>query len=749
MKTRSLRAGVLAYALLFCAVGAIMFLAGSARANSVPITEAGAPSRTFLPLVSGGSPQIALPRSYELIEKARQAGQIDDETALLYKVYAAYEDSRLPAQFRGAVPVGLDEGYKVMQEAAARFMDVSPSARQTLFPFFQPPVYVGSWYDRRHFPQSGQEATALTPSAVVDPQFRLGWEHVNTANGKAKVWWHKTRAQDAEVATVVRDLLDNHVWASETNLMNGRAPKSDAGVNEVMYDGQVERFGPAGDGKLDVYLLEYGTTKGQTAPYPPGCEERPVYIILNSLLARGPSGFLNRKYLEAATAHEFLHAILSAGKYAEPCPNYASMEDALANWAIDYVFPANQSENDDYPHRFWAPDYPLFGWVGYEDWVFPYYLSKTYDAGLVRDMANNMADLPPYAAVDAALGLPAGLSDVWHDYAIQLWNRPPWDLYKKQNDTAVGAYGSPLFHWPRGATRSDVVHEVRLGGLQAMEFVLPTQLPALANRYFHFTFPDATVRSVSVFNPFPSVFWPPHGDLKIQALVKVAGRDWGPVEDWTDAKEKFFCFQFAEERLAELVLVMSNGQWQEPDQVVDSPSRPMKLVASNIACKGWRGNVSETHHMELPGIVRHEVLTATDVVFQRDGPGAENKGFYPTKQGQLHWDYSGQSADCRIRATPTDLTIQPDDGGLYIINTDQGDLSGVGQATGSAISLATTSLFWDCPDGTYEEPGYLIQGWMMFEKGRVSPDGMTLAGTYTFSTRDWTRTTQYNFRAIP
>src|SRR5687768_618260 len=41
------------------------------------------------------------PSSYELIDQALAAGRINEETAFKYRVFAAFGDERLPAQYRG------------------------------------------------------------------------------------------------------------------------------------------------------------------------------------------------------------------------------------------------------------------------------------------------------------------------------------------------------------------------------------------------------------------------------------------------------------------------------------------------------------------------------------------------------------------------------------------------------------------------------------------------------------------------
>jgi len=704
--------------------------------SDVPVTSV---QRAYLPLVFQAGPP---PSAMEAIDAALEAGQLTPPVALLYRVYAVYDDTRLPGQYRG--PVTEADGERTMLELTRDFATLPGDVQRQVFPFLLPPGYAGSWYDLR---QSGIAASAV-PAAP--PPFRADWQSITTTNGKAKVWWHKLRPQDAAAAQLAADMLNNHVWPKLTGLL--REPKSDAGGVEYRVDGQAIISGDSGDGKFDVYIVDCqgaGCVHAQNVGYG-DCKAVPTFVWINANYIVSRTGVVDTKRLEATVAHEFMHSVMKGYNFKADCGAYTQMGEAWANWAIDDAFPANQTEND-YWDRFRAPDYPLFAFTGYEDWVFPYYLTKTHGREVLRDITAATEQHAPLAAVNQGLAVHGGLADVWHEYAVKLWNRSPHDLYQQENQQGLGVYGNPLFIYGRGATRADILHEVELNGAQWVEYVLPARLTGVSNRYFRFAFPDADVRSLGVFNAFPDLPFPPHDDLKVQALAKIAGRsDWEPVADWTQKREKQFCLQLPEEDLEELVLIFSNGQWENPDQEVDAPADwPFKVVASNIACKGWMGSIT-THFRDG---TRYEVTTATNLRFERrmpDEDDASDGQFYDVQQGNLHWELSGTSGGCQLRGSG-DATVKPDDGDVRLNNTTRNtQYIGYGGPIGQTVTASTA--YRDCYGGA-PTPYTAYWGWwaghaMPQQAPVVSADGLRIVGQNSQEQGDQSYIWEYNLTAI-
>jgi hypothetical protein len=71
-----------------------------------------------------------------LIAEARQRGEIDDDAATLYRVYSVVDDSKLPAQYKGTLP--LKDGTTVLREARSRYETLRPETQEALKPYLFP-----------------------------------------------------------------------------------------------------------------------------------------------------------------------------------------------------------------------------------------------------------------------------------------------------------------------------------------------------------------------------------------------------------------------------------------------------------------------------------------------------------------------------------------------------------------------------------------------------------------------------------
>ncbi len=74
--------------------------------------------------------------SLDLISRAESAGEIDPDTATLYRVFAVVGDERLPQRFRGNVPIR--DGTPVLRKARSRFPRLRPDVQEALRPYLFP-----------------------------------------------------------------------------------------------------------------------------------------------------------------------------------------------------------------------------------------------------------------------------------------------------------------------------------------------------------------------------------------------------------------------------------------------------------------------------------------------------------------------------------------------------------------------------------------------------------------------------------
>ena len=75
--------------------------------------------------------------SLRLIGEALERGEIDEDTATLYRVYSVFDESKIPAHFRGDAP--MKDATPVLRDARGRFDALRPETKEALRPYLFPP----------------------------------------------------------------------------------------------------------------------------------------------------------------------------------------------------------------------------------------------------------------------------------------------------------------------------------------------------------------------------------------------------------------------------------------------------------------------------------------------------------------------------------------------------------------------------------------------------------------------------------
>ncbi len=178
-------------------------------------------------------------------------------------------------------------------------------------------------------------------------------------------------------------------------------------------------------------------------------------------------------------------------------------------------------------------------------------------------------------------------------------------------------------------------------------------------------------RSIAFDNPFKYVN---DRAVKVQALVKVGGT-WQPVHDWTGYRGQAFCRDMRAEWIEELLIVLTNSNWQDPNHVLHA-YQPMQLVATNVGCWRWSGTA------KLVETLWHSytLTTEADVIFELSrASGVPEKGL-----NIEDYDVLSGTAVARITTTPgticeyvgrpVTVSLKWNDGNLTVHNlpTDDG-----------------------------------------------------------------------------
>lgn len=603
--------------------------------RSAPVADAN------LAVLLAGVPYVP-PASAQLIAKALADGDIDDETALVYRVYAIFGDPRLPAPYQGDdsnVPDSM-----VMGEVAGRLATLSPENRAILEPFTIAPPYEGSWW------QQGQGAAAaapriqaagrVSPSSIPCPGCPdTLWSNVSQAGGHVRVWWRTTIPGDEAYANTILAAVEGKIWGELTTLM-GRAPLSD-----------LLETRNGGDGLLDIYVLRFtGATIGLTVAYPFGCDARPVYIGIDPTKPR---------HLPSAVAHEFMHAIQFTYDVARACSDYEWLGEATGNWAMDFVYPAENYEQRWADGYLVSPQTELGKGDEYGAYLFPFYLARRHVPSLIAMIWNNTTQYDSRDAVDQAI--PDGFKDQWPDFALYNWNRDQVHYYVDWDNLAYTA--GDLVNMPWRVPKWNGAESAGLGGQPDIKLEFD-RLKAdgqanLSANYYHWVFDDDSVRTV-IFNngytfdlkeeevdpllgtQFVPYDWadPARDKAKVQALVKIGGA-WQPApEDWTDNGQRHFCRDRLGERVEELVLIFSNAEHRVTppgNGRLMPPDKPPTLWLSNMACLRWVGFTD--YRATIDGVTEtlHATVTWTPMPLST----------YYEASGTAEWHISGtDSSGC-------------------------------------------------------------------------------------------------------
>lgn len=533
-------------------------------------------------------PLITTPMTSEqLIEAALERGEIDAETALIYRVFADFGDPRLPDAYQGVNEDTFDT--LILREVAEQFDELSESAQAILQPYFIPPAYEGSWYDA--YASEASQATHTTPDtapAQHSPKIKGNWKSL-TGTRYVRIWWDMGDPTSLNAASMLASEADD-IWLILKALLQVTPPQ-----DKIMSSKTLAYWG--GDGRLDIYVMGRSSGyDGLTAYHNPGCTA-PPYIIINSS---------SQVPFKAILAHEMMHAFQAGFQVGSSCKEYDWWSEATAVWAEDYVYP---TLSDRYPAQLTEHGYAeqylhnetrtSLNDLTYEAYLFPFFLTGPNHsrADLIRKIWQNARHGSSLDAIETTLqaeGL-GGFEEQWPKFALYNWNRNPITHYRTWDNITFAPDPNKLIGLPVRADGDGNYTPVTLGSKTQDFYPIMFELPHLTADYVRFKFTDDNVRTIGWKHTDPDSsgylddIYFAYGNPRVQALIKVNGT-WQPPEEWIG--NKYMCRDKPDEHIEELVLIVSNsddGQSNVPDPLVGQAD----LYFSKIPCAGeWHGSAS-------------------------------------------------------------------------------------------------------------------------------------------------------------
>ena len=647
------------------------------------------------------------PSSFDKIDLALQRGEIVTGTALVYQAYALF-GGPLPPQYRGDDSQVIDTGFGL--RVRALWGTLQPATQAALAPYLLPPSAPGSWDALQQQPGSppalAPAAQSAAPAAQSAAPAAADWATIHNTGSQVKVWYHASIGGDFLKAKTVAGAVDADIWNTLANTM-GPAPLGDANENPN-----------GGDDLIDIYLVHMAGGYAETTSYHTWggrSGAMPGYTLINA----------NKSdRLLSTAAHEVMHLVQFAFNPVEPFAEYEWMMEATATWAEDFIYPGSQSEQV-YAGSFLKDTMlPLESapvrYHGYGAYLFPFFLKNSLgSAGPVKAMWANTEASGSLKAINAAI--PGGFEAQWPEFVKDNWNRSPVNFYQSWDLLAEGA---------KPARKIVSL----LGNAPGNDITLNGYVPHLSAVYYHISFPDPNIRAVAYYNPLA---W--ETTAHVWGLVRMQGKpDWENPQDWTKSPAKFFCRDLAGERIAEMVVIISNSEWQDRTKTLHPASDP-RVSMTNVGCWRWTGSVSMTaHQLAEPIINITETVSVSGLVFDNNNFQPRSDSItYNASAGTASWRHTGVVGMCR--ADKTGSYAVKDNGFIDIGPVYDARTRAQYQAFGGRPASVDSTIPYTCDDGS-TQPVQMINPFWMVINGETVNNAGNLVGS-----KSWTDTSGKEF----
>ena len=795
----------------------------SAVSRTVSSTSADALTTTAAVKVHGVSDTTAV----ALIERALAQNRISAEQALIYRVFASRGDARLPAEYDGApqaapshllmreVSGRLASLSQVGQDILLPFV-VPPIYAQS---WHAQQLGLSAGVGAGQGQAAGAQARARALSAGGDTGGRAKPLFFNVNCGPddvPSIWVRRTTAH-FNIYTM-RTLGGPGLFGAQGDIRAEQVSEALAAVIEDVYTaltGVLQRFPISdaslacngGDSAYDIYVLGWSQagTVAEVTTYPGACENSASYMSVNSLhnyfngVVQQPANAEQRRKVKSMVAHELMHALQFTVDRSAACDEYVWIDEATAQWATDHVDPGYNQEDGFYKlstagtrtgeHllRYLGSDHmnsmeqpsrdQSEADRGYAGYLFFQYLARKYTANTMRQMLDAQTANASLESVAAALAARGGMKTVWPEFAQTLWMDSTERVLDYWNTTDRYDYGLANIFAPAAGDTFALAHPrlktkpMDQAGQPRATFKLLESAHNFGSAaayvieprslfYEHLKFSDATVRSVLFVNPVAIL--PNREFMKVQAVKKIGGV-WQPVEDWTAEPTRNFCRDKRDERLEELILIVSNSELNlGTEQPFHIPELfPMRISTSNVGCWRWVGSASTTKTYDDGAGLSGEITGNAVVRWDVSALLAGSLHFEP-RAGLIDGSGSGRLGACTFTEVAERAVLDanaPPTGqpyGRLHMNLDL-DL-GFGDPPNRALTAfdgratmqATRTMV--CPSGTVASAGPSNFTWLQVDSDivyTVSADGQTLEGEYVAAfpaTRASIRT-RFRFRA--
>ncbi|MFA6215475.1 MAG: hypothetical protein WC768_02830 [Patescibacteria group bacterium] len=489
------------------------------------------------------------PTGLNLIQAALDDGKINLDTALIYKIKFLFNDPTLPKEYFTKNAPFEDGG--TFAEIQENWDKLSEATKKTLAPYFLRPDNPESFISKImngeiQSPQTSWLKLVDQAKAFDRPITYKTDDTLNTTDGKIKVWYPEkkeiisgeekiTKMYYGTAQKIVANLNADQAYAQFVGLL-GKIPPVDGTLG--------------GDNKLDIYvgpvnyslLLNNDGSSSYGVNAPDNGNFRSSFIIIRENL--------NDKNLKTTTVHEIFHAFQRAFDCWLIAKNLWWIE-GTATWSEDFIYPKENSEQGYTDNFIPKPQLSLNSRGGsfeYGAYVFPFYLTNTYDRGVVTKVFEGCkAAGDPLDSVEK--NIDGGFKKNWKEFTLWNYNKKPIEKYKNADQSkAFPAYSS------QSGSNADMTF------LAPGESPITTkELPALTSQVIETFFSESTGVRKAVFTDLKN-FTGKSKNAAIKAVIYPKNNGEPYIEDWTDLENRSFCFDKPEDNFDKIILIFSNAE---------------------------------------------------------------------------------------------------------------------------------------------------------------------------------------------
>lgn len=540
------------------AVAVLLASCNSSQPSGAPGSN---PTRTGEPGATGAAPgssqpagQPSAPTSVELIRAALDAGRIDAQAAMKYRVYALFGAPGLPAEFRST---NWTEDDAVLDLAKSR-LDVLPAElADAIRPFLVRPTDSASvFFASPASAGAGLVAVRTSATTAAVTCGANGWASVDGVSN-FKVWGRCGAGFANADLEFVAGLLDT-LWTDESVYM-GRQPREDAGGADDGGDDRVDFYlvnnCVTRDGACQSHLGLAATTADEPYVGTAGARMASGYVVMNRASLGDPEA-------PATIAHELFHVLQNAfnweGKYAGGDSHW--FVEASATWS-EYKFVGDPTATPARFQEYQETSRPLQDRAdenNYKSFVWPLFMEEEGGDGTVAGAWSALQGVPTWEGFTDAIDAQLPFKTRFRDFAVRDWNV---DALAAEIGPLLplGAVGST--RWEPAGPRRGLDETLHAGNRGDPLHVVPVGLKSLAAWFQHLAVDDAIGQVTLDFSAMQ-----PRAALDIDLLVNVPGLGWDRRQVVGDKIQ--FCRNVPADRVSEIVVVLSNHEKDPTSNVI-------------------------------------------------------------------------------------------------------------------------------------------------------------------------------------